>query len=105
MVLRISTLMDLTCVVLIHTNPLLYSHPRLSLTKTTVLHNGGAQKEVKIHRNKDMNLAVRAGELAHLLYIAHNGLASQGKGLLLNKVSIHRRLAPLSLETIKDEEI
>ena len=79
--LRISTLMDFTCVVLIHTNPLLYSHPRLSLTKTTLLHNGGAPKEVKIHKNKDMNLAVRAGELAHLLYIAHN--------LLLLKVRVY----------------
>lgn len=44
---------------------------------------GEAQKEVKIIKSKDMNLAVRAGELKHLLYIPQS-LVSQGKGLLLN---------------------
>lgn len=65
---------------------------------------GKAQKEVKIIKSKNMNLAVRVGELKHLLYIPQP-LASQEEGLLLNRVFIHMRLVPLSLEANKDGEI
>lgn len=66
----------------IHTNPLLYSHPRLNLTKKKFLHSEGSQKEVKnSQKKKDMNLAVRVGEFIHVLHIPHN--------LLLLKVRVY----------------
>jgi len=53
---------------------MIYSHARLNLTKKKFLHCGGAQKEVKIHKNRDTNLAVRIGKLTHLPYMPHNVL-------------------------------